>query len=108
MTIIRNRLIHETTVWKQSALNGEGNRSFSRPTHFKARWEPRDEIFMDTSGKELRSSTQIFAEIKVDVGDLVYQGYSSSLTPVKEAREVKFSKDNHSLSGKQTIYKYFL
>ena len=108
MTIISNRLIHDTTVWKQGSLNAEGNRAFEKPIHFKARWEPRTEMFTDTGGKEVRSDTQIFAEVKVEVGDMIYQGISKSGDPIKEAREIRFNRDNHSLLGDQVIYKYFL
>jgi len=93
---------HNQTIvyWASPSVSDKwGNRTFTAPVELSGRWEDRQDLFIDPSGRERVSRAVVFLGQDVDVGGYLYLGtllsISSAVNPksVTNAYEIRaFSK----------------
>lgn len=106
--LVTKYLTDSVTYWLKSGVNLEGNPTWGSPVTVSARWIERDDIFVDTNGRERRSTTQIYCETKLPIGTRVYLGTSLSGFPENDAFEVKMTIMNKAIDGTEIYYKAML
>jgi hypothetical protein len=72
---------HKQTVvyWALDAKDKWGNRTFVAPVELAARWEDRQDLFIDASGRESVSKAFIFLGQDVDLGGFLFLGELSDI-----------------------------
>lgn len=72
---------HNQTVvyWALDAKDKWGNRTFVAPVELAARWEDRQDLFIDASGRESVSRAFIFLGQDIDLGGFLFLGELSDI-----------------------------
>lgn len=79
--VFLSRLLRQKAVyWGAPVYTGFGGRSFAAGIEIKARWEERQELIRDSSGKEIMSQAVVFVDRDVALGGYLYLGLKSGLT----------------------------
>ena len=118
---LTRKLNQTLTRWAKSGRDAYGNLQFAAPVQLACRWEGRNELFRDPTGRELQSRAVVYTATALVAGDYVALGdYGSSTTtttttsgetgfsPSPDAVEVKSSQSMPNLKGSQTLYKAWL
>ena len=109
MSNIATKYLTDTiTYWLKSGVNLEGNPTWGNPVTISARWIERDDLYVDTNGKERRSTTQIYTTTKLPIGTRVYLGTSVLVSPENDAFEIKMTTMHKSINGSEIHYKAML
>ncbi len=72
------------TFWRLLSGDGSGGFLFDVPKHFTARWEERQEQFMDVRGELTNSKAVVFVRTAMDIGDYLFLGGSVARNPDEE------------------------
>lgn len=88
---ITRNLRQTATYWGGPTPDGFGGYTFDSPVAVDCRWEDKIELYIDTQGKEARSSVVVFLGEDVDIGGFLYLGSSTTANPkdVAGAYEIK-------------------
>lgn len=100
-----NKHPQKATVWRGSGFNPDGSTGWNLIGTFDVRWE--DSQTLRLSGIErftLSRSIVFFPEDVFEIGDRVFEGVSTSLSPEPKSFEVKDKMRTPNLSG--TTYEY--
>jgi len=68
------------TRWTVSE-DGYGGFEFGPPQVIKGRWEQHQKLFTDLEGHQKVSRAEVFLAESVEVGDYLYNGYTTELDP---------------------------
>ena len=108
MSIVSSCLVDYITIWSKDGLGADGNHTFKNQGQIRGRWRDSQELVTDANGREIHSTASVLSDIQLSIGDWVIKGRNNSASPPTEAREIQFSKQNRSLSGKDVHFKSFL
>ncbi len=79
-----NNYFQKITYWRLLSGDGSGGFIFDTPEHLTARWEDRQEQFMDTRGEFITSKAVVFVRKAMHIGDYLFLGGSVALDPNQE------------------------
>lgn len=108
MNLVTKYLTDTITYWSKSGVDIEGNPTWSAATSIPGRWIEQDDLFVDSSGRERRSTTQIYSEVKLPIGTRVYLGTSVSAAPEDDSYEIKMTMMKKAIDGVEIYYKAML
>lgn len=103
-----NKYTESVTYWTKGSLDKYGEPTWSGPNQTQARWEAISELFITTDGERASSTARIYLEPKVNIGDYVYRGKSSSSTPPNDAYIVKQFQEVRNVKGTKRERKLIL
>jgi len=98
------------TYWGPGTPDGYGGTTWPDPVTIKARWEGRNELFVDAEGKEVRSQSVVYPDQEVELGGYLYHGESTASDPttVDGALEIRAVRKVPNLQGTQETIKVWL
>jgi len=111
------RLLKQTAVyWDSPSYDGYSKKTFADPVEISIRWEDKQELFMDSQGKEKLSQAVIYINQDVVVGAFIYLGTLSELGSSEEgdpylvanAKEVKAFGKSPDVGATQYIRKVWI
>lgn len=77
----QTRNLNQTAVyWAVPTFDGLGGSTFAIGSDISCRWEDKAELFLDSQGKEQRSSAVVFVDSDLAVGGYLYLGELADLT----------------------------
>lgn len=90
-------LTQTAVYWSTPASDGYGGRTYAEPVEISARWEQKQELFIDANGQEVRSNAIVFVSADLDLGGLLWLGTLAALDSteedfpetIAEAREIR-------------------
>ena len=100
-----NKHPQKATVWRGGGINPDGSTGFTLVGTFDVRWE--DSQTLRLTGVErftLSRSIVFFPNDVFEIGDLIFEGVSTSQSPEPRAFEIKDKMRTPNLSG--TTYEY--
>jgi len=75
MASFPNRSLNQTAVyWDNPSPSGWGGDSWDDPAEVDCRWEKKQELFIDATGEEKRSSAVVYLNQDVDLGGYLMLG----------------------------------
>lgn len=74
-------LLQTATYWAPSAKDGYGGYTFATPVTLDCRWLLKQELFIDTKGKEKVSAAVVLLGQDVSLGGYLYLGASTESNP---------------------------
>jgi len=91
------RNLNQTVVyWASPVPDGYGGKTFDDPVEIDARWEDRQELFIDAHGNEVHSHAVVIIDQDVDMGGYLYLGDLDDLSSEEES-------DPQTVSGAREI-----
>lgn len=98
------------TYWAKSGKDGFGKLTFSSPVEIQVRWQDKQELFINSNGKEELSQTVIYLDQDIYSDDYFYLGSSAITNPalVSGANPVKGFSKSTDLNGIEIIRKVWL
>ncbi|HDS00520.1 MAG TPA: hypothetical protein ENO22_05670 [candidate division Zixibacteria bacterium] len=79
-------LLKQTAVyWANPQPDGFGGRSYDVAAEIDCRWEERQDIFVDSQGREVRSQAVVYVGQDLDMGGYLFLGELSDLTAEERA-----------------------
>lgn len=116
MSFLTDNLIQTVVYWGGPVPDGYGSFTFDSPVELSARWEDRNELFIDSTGQESRSLAVVFAGQDIDIGGWLFLGelidIDSGLTDtphlVPGARQVRGFRKVPSLDAESFERKVWL
>ena len=105
----RNRHV-PVTYWPPLGTDGFGRRTYAEPELMMARWEDREDLVVDTSGREIKSTAIVYPDNIVEGAGYLARGAFTTTNPlgVVGAREIVSAGQSSNLRGTRTIYKAWL
>lgn len=101
--------------WEPFSVDGYGTIIWDDPVELSCRWESANELFVDSSGEELRSTAKVYLEDDVVVGGYLYLGelnsaFTSSDDPAltKTSYRIKRFDKIPDLSGTEFLRRAWL
>ena len=82
-------LPEKVTVWRETANDGFGGKSWSAPVVLSARIAFKQEKFTDASGDTQISTAVVYTDGDMQIDDKVFFGVSAELSPVAAANDVR-------------------
>lgn len=79
MRILVAGLKQRAVYWSSPVPDGVGGHTFDAPVVIKVRWEEKNEVFKNPSGKEEMSSGIVFSAIDLDLGGYLFLGLLGDL-----------------------------
>jgi len=77
---IITRMLKQTLVyWGTPVPDGYGGYTFAEAIEVSCRWEDKQELFIDPTGKEVLSQAVVYVGQDVDIGGYLYLGEESDL-----------------------------
>lgn len=86
-----NDLNQTVVYWANPTPTGAGGRGFDDPIEVDARWEQKQELFIDVNGQELRSRAVVHIDQAVDLGGYLYLGTLADLSSAEEGDPLSIS-----------------
>ena len=111
-----HRFTDTAVYWGNPTTDGYGGRTFDDPIEVPCRWQQTQELFIDTSGKEVRSQAVCYVDRDLDLGGFLYLGTLASLSSAEEgspyevanAFEIRSLNKTHDLAGGRYLRKVWL
>jgi hypothetical protein len=69
------------TYWAPSTTDVYGKKTYASPVALTGRWEEKQEIFRDKTGKDIMSKARIFLQQAVVIDGYLYLGTSAGSDP---------------------------
>ena len=103
------RFPQSITYWHTSP-DGYGGFTFGAPTAIEGRWEDKNQLFLNLKGEEEVSSSIIYTDQQLTIGDYVYEGTSVAANPaaLDGAKRIRQLNKTPSLNGSRALYKAYL
>ena len=92
-------LPEKITVWRETANDGFGGKTWSAPTVLDARIAFKQEKFTDINGDQLISTAVVYTDGDMQIDDRVFFGTSASSSPVPAANDVRALSSTPSGTG---------
>lgn len=72
---------HKQTMiyWANPITDGFGGYTYTAPVDITGRWEEKQELFLDTEGKEILSRAMVYLSQDVSLGGFLYLGALADL-----------------------------
>ena len=67
-------LTQTIVYWGTPMPDGWGGQTYSDPVEINARWENKQELFIDADGNEVKSRAVVYVSQDLDIGSYVYNG----------------------------------
>lgn len=103
-----NHRTEDLTLWRMTGQDVYNKTTFASPVLIEARYQEKDEVIVDSTGRDVVSSTQIFTETELKVGDYVVLGISADLTPTDDARQLVRVNQLRFVTNNADVYKGML
>ena len=101
-----NKHPDKITYWKSDGIDYMGQPNWSGPYTVDCRWEDEQRLYISDTGKEEKGRSVIYLKAEIlDIGDYVYNGVSSDLTPPTGSFEVKQPRRIKNLRGTRVEYR---
>ena len=81
MSTTTRNLRQTATYWAPSTPDGFGSRSYSAPVAVNCRWTQKQELFVDSAGKEVLSQAVVWCDTDVALEGYLYLGTSTETDP---------------------------
>jgi hypothetical protein len=98
MITSRMKLPHKMTYWLPTANNGTGGKTWASPVTVDARVADVDKIVNTPEGKQHHATKVFYSKTTLPLGAYVVQGETTASTPSSEAKEVRMSNLNSSMT----------
>ena len=82
-------LPEKITIWRETANDGFGGKTWSAPVVLDARIAYKQEKFTDTNGDTAVSTAVVYTDGDMLLNDKVFFGVSASASPVAAANDVR-------------------
>lgn len=107
---IKRKLNQMTTYWGAPAGDGRGGFTYAAPATKLRRWQDIQEIFTDVDGEEKLSTAIVYDDTDMDMNGSLFLGTSAVTDPmaVSGARKIRAKGSSTNVSGRQTLYKFWL
>ena len=107
---ISSLLPQTITYWEYSSVDGWGVVTYIAPTSISGRWEDKQELFIDETGREVRSQAVVYLNQDVTLKGYLYLGDSAESIPisVSGAKEIRAFLKSPSIDGTQFLRKIWL
>lgn len=106
------RLMHDdVTHWPIGGSDGFGGFMFDPPVTFKARWEDKNELFIDLQGEQVTSRAVVYIPSEIPVGDYLALGDKTAIadpTTIEGPFRVRAYHRSTDLHGLRSIMKAIL
>jgi len=90
-TFLSGQLNQTAVFWANPVNDGYGGRSFDDAVEVSVRWEDRQEIFVDVSGREVRSRSVVYVSTDMSSGEYLYLGTLTDLSSAEEGDPLSVS-----------------
>ncbi len=101
----------DVTHWPIGGSDGFGGFTFGTAVKFKARWEDKNELFIDLNGEQDTSRAFVYTPSQIPVGDYLALGdfvATSDPTTIEGPFRVRASNRSTDLAGLRSIQKAIL
>ncbi len=101
----------DVTHWPIGGSDGFGGFTFGTAVKFKARWEDKNELFVDISGEQVTSRAHVYIPSPVPVGDYLALGDKTATadpTTIEGPFRVRSYLRSTDLAGLRSIMKAIL
>ena len=107
---IQRNLAQTATLWNSPTRDVFGNLTAWTKVSIKVRWEDRTDLFIDSSGNEVRARARVYLDRDVALGDYLFLGTSTGADPlvVDDAYQVRDFKKIPNLAGDMFERRVFL
>ncbi len=95
-------LTQTATYWGSPTPLGFGDRSYDTPIEVNVRWEERQEIFVDATGREQKSKAVVYVDQDVDLQGLLFLGGLDDLTSAEEGAPTSV-ESVHEIRGYKNV-----
>lgn len=100
-TFIAAQLRQKAVLWINPVLDGFGGRNFAAGVEIDCRWEDRQELFVDSEGRQVLSRAVVYIDRDVQVHDFLFLG---ELTDLASGEDEPFSNaDAYEIRSYQKI-----
>lgn len=97
------------TYWKNGGVDYMGQPAWNGPHIDKVRWEDEQRLYLNDNGVEQRGRSVIYAAKDIlEIGDYVFLGSSTNLSPPNGSWEVKQPRVVRNLRGTKTEHRYIV
>ena len=106
---LNRKLKGDATIW--GAINdGYGGFIYDAPFTLPARWETKNELFIDISGEQVVSRAIVYLEgpTTFNIGDFIFNGTSLSSDPVASAERIRQLGVIPNLKGTRSVVKVYI
>ncbi len=101
-----NALTHVLTqtavYWGTPATTGSGGRTFASPVELSVRWEQRHDLFVDSTGAEVRSNAVVYTGQDVAINGYLFLGDLDDLSSAEESDPTTLS-DAYEIRGFESV-----
>lgn len=96
------------TIWRRTGEpDAYGNQTYDTPVYAWTKYTDQQRLFINLDGIEERGRASVFCEQDImGMGDMVFNGYSESTTPILGSFSVKDRRAITNFSGKRTEHRY--
>lgn len=101
----------DVTHWPVGGSDGFGGFTFGAAAKFKARWEDKNELFIDINGEQVTSRAHVYIPKVVSVGDYLALGDKTATadpTTIKGPFRIRSYLRSTDLAGLRSIMKAIL
>lgn len=101
----------DVTHWPITGSDGFGGFTFGTVVKFKARWEDKNELFIDLNGEQVTSRAVVYIPDEVPVGDYLALGDKTAVsdpTTIDGPFRVRAYQRSTDLSGLRSIMRAIL
>ena len=92
-------LTQVATIWGTSAIDGNGDPTYSVGVKIAARWTDQDGIITDDNGDDHKTQYVVYADQVIPKRTMVALGdFSGQASPINGSRKVMFSISNPSMT----------
>lgn len=97
------------TLWRMSGRDVYSKATYAAPVSFSGRYQEKDEVIVDSTGREVVSNTQIFTdELELKPGDWIVLGTSVAASPTDDARQLVRVNQLRFVTQNADVYKGML
>jgi hypothetical protein len=100
-------LKQQATYWAQSTPDGFGGKSFASPMLIRCRWEDKSELFVDSQGNEVKSTSIVMVDRDLAIGGYLALGESENAIPTG-SHEIRGFDKIPDVGGKKFVRKAYL
>lgn len=114
MSIISKMRKQTAVLWVRGTSPGEfGEYTYEEPVEIECRWDDEAREFLSPTGETLTSSSVVYPDRDVQVGDFLMEGEIDSNTPddpteYPDAKKVRGKAKTPNLRATETLYTAYL
>ena len=82
--MLANQLKQAAVYWGNPSSDGYGGRTFDVPAEISVRWQDRQELFVDTQGREQTSRAVVYVATDLIIGGYLHLGELADLSSAEE------------------------